>query len=510
MTLQLGTLNGAAIYEDSEAVGVAVRDVAGDGGDLTAINAAVLAERRSTHVVDLITDLPNVGAAYLIDGQTYRTLGQVSVGDGRSSHYVYHATGRSEATIEAPYSIDGPGADDYFEALWNRVPGQMEFVEVPETSLADYGAWVNLKIDAIQTNYPSRWGITFDHSIAEHDADTRIVLDKTVAGSHLTFTSPGQRQCRITKRGEPGRVDSVLFDLYNADECDINNLILTEQSGHRNCAMIRTGGTTNKIRNNWISAAGYGLLGGGAGLDISDNTLENCDVLIELCSRYWNPDLGIPRATHNLQHAKLTNNTTYTGAMRFVNYMQVQLNVTSGTISVGDTITANSVSDEILVVEDEGGGVVWILITNTVGQSMSNSSAFTTDGGATGTITSRANNRCQNILISQLQSPGDTAVGIQYRNVPSLYVNDVITFEGSNLNFFEAGWAHFINVKNLQLDGTCVMANDVAALHSDGTIVENCWGIWKGWVDAYPVDIDGSSNMIGDYFESMTGLRPPS
>lgn len=386
---------------------------------------------------------------------------------------------------------------------------RFEIVHVPAEGIEDYGAWVNDKIAEIQTRNPGRWAIAFMHpSGAEYRSKSKVVLGRTVAGSHLLFTSPGHRQCCIVKQGDGHRKDSILFDLFDADECEISNLVLTEQSGYRNCALVRSGGTTNKLHNNWISAAKYGVIGAGAGFDITNCTIENCDVLVELNSRYWNPALGISRGVNNLQHAKLTNNVMYSGSLRFVNYMQVQLNVDFGAVSAGDTIASKGVECEIHVSEDESDGSTWILLTHYQGKGLSVGADFKTSGGASGTIEAKKNNRCQRVIISDLEGVTDTALPPYTRNAPYLFVSGVHCFDTSNVDFWDGGWVHCEGTKNLRLSGTCVMAADVAANHPAGTTIRDCWGFWDGgWADAYAVDIDDKKTMLGDYLENRTDLR---
>lgn len=51
----------------------------------------------------------------LADGQVVATTGYYSGGDGGANTYIYHGTGRP--TADGGFYINGPGPDDYFEAI---------------------------------------------------------------------------------------------------------------------------------------------------------------------------------------------------------------------------------------------------------------------------------------------------------------------------------------------------------------------------------------------------------
>lgn len=114
--IQKAIVNGVPVAVDAGAPTVPTFDSAGDGGDVAYGAAAFEATRRSPHVVDLLADLQTIGSDYLIDGQTYRTLGYKAVGDKMGRYYVYHETGRSGVTTSTLVTPSGPGADDYFES----------------------------------------------------------------------------------------------------------------------------------------------------------------------------------------------------------------------------------------------------------------------------------------------------------------------------------------------------------------------------------------------------------
>jgi hypothetical protein len=63
--------------------------------------------------------------ANLQDGELVATRGYYSDADGGANIYIYHLTGRP--TADGGFFIDGPGADDYFEAMDKTVANVLKF-----------------------------------------------------------------------------------------------------------------------------------------------------------------------------------------------------------------------------------------------------------------------------------------------------------------------------------------------------------------------------------------------
>lgn len=361
------------------------------------------------------------------------------------------------------------------------VPGQAEYVEVPFlNSSDDLGLWVNTEIAKIQTANDERLGITFDFPLAQYYTDTTITLPKETVGtegqpghkpgvgSHITFQSSHPLGTKIEKRGDSGRVSNVAFDLQGADEVHLRRLQIYEQDGFRNCCMVILGGTTCQLTDCWLNGAKWGLIAVGVGGGIiTDCKIENCDELVLCGSRYWNPDLGIERDTNNVAHISFVENIFQNNRLRFINFLQVELNVTSGTVAVDDTITAGGVSAKVWMVEGD-----WILVPWQDGTGLTPSAPFTTLEGAVGTVVSRAGNFTKNIRFNGVNFSGTVADPAD-RNKAVLYVDGVTTFKWVNVNVYDHGWIEFKRSDDVQIMASTCKADAAVA---KGLTVDSCTG----------------------------------
>ena len=76
--------------------------------------------------VDTVADM-TAAVDGLNDGDLVSTKGYYSANDGGGNSYVYHLTGRSGATIDGGFGIAGSGADDWFEAIDQRIADPEQF-----------------------------------------------------------------------------------------------------------------------------------------------------------------------------------------------------------------------------------------------------------------------------------------------------------------------------------------------------------------------------------------------
>ena len=75
---------------------------------------------------DTVADMTS-GTLRLADGDVVSTRGYITVNDGGGNSYVYHLTGESGATIDGGFGIAGSGADDWFEAIDQRIADPEQF-----------------------------------------------------------------------------------------------------------------------------------------------------------------------------------------------------------------------------------------------------------------------------------------------------------------------------------------------------------------------------------------------
>jgi hypothetical protein len=92
-----------------------------------------------TYLRQSIVDFPSVAsmvaATTHVDGDLVKTLGYYAAGDGGGNSYIYHATGRP--TADGGFFIDGPVADDYFEAVDKTVAKARQFGAVGDGTTND-------------------------------------------------------------------------------------------------------------------------------------------------------------------------------------------------------------------------------------------------------------------------------------------------------------------------------------------------------------------------------------
>ena len=72
-----------------------------------------------------ISEITSLSTDELYDNQIVETQGYHSAGDAGGNYYIYHTTGRP--TSDSGFYIDGPGADDYFEAINKTIANVKQF-----------------------------------------------------------------------------------------------------------------------------------------------------------------------------------------------------------------------------------------------------------------------------------------------------------------------------------------------------------------------------------------------
>ena len=117
-----------------------------DGGAISRkFNLEELAKLTGAKVVDNVAGLATAAVA---DGQQVVTLGYTAIGDSGGNRYVYHATGRP--ATDGGFYIDGPGADDYFEAVDKTVASVKQFGAVGD-GVADDSTAIQAALDAAES-----------------------------------------------------------------------------------------------------------------------------------------------------------------------------------------------------------------------------------------------------------------------------------------------------------------------------------------------------------------------
>jgi hypothetical protein len=104
-------------------------------------------------IVDFQSVASMVAATTHVDGDLVKTLGYYAAGDGGGNSYIYHSTGRP--TADGGFYIDGPGADDYFEALDRTFANVKQFGAGPtENNYAAFTGAISTMSPVIVPSFP--------------------------------------------------------------------------------------------------------------------------------------------------------------------------------------------------------------------------------------------------------------------------------------------------------------------------------------------------------------------
>jgi hypothetical protein len=143
MAIILTTLNNHPVLVDSDNPTVPIFHSYFEELSCVAANAAVIASRRPSHIVNVQADLANISGNDLIDGQTYMTIGKNTIDDGMSSYYLYQAS--ASDTIQDPLVLDGPGSVGRFIMAQRETLDRVE--ETVTTALPTYSAYGITRLD---------------------------------------------------------------------------------------------------------------------------------------------------------------------------------------------------------------------------------------------------------------------------------------------------------------------------------------------------------------------------
>jgi parallel beta-helix repeat protein len=281
-------------------------------------------------------DVSNVAALSDItnsfsDGQTVRTKGYYTDGDGGGNEYIYNSTGRSGITADGGFYINGPAVDDYFEAKDKSIAYTSRF---GANGIADGTSRLQAAIDAVyvgststsvakkvvidgQITITSYITIAGKSSILRGDSgevylnsayydgtiDTQYLIACGLQTKGQAYTADDEFTGRFSMRvriGPNGRVNRGInffaFNKMTVENCEFiaNEWALPLPSAAYRCAgaincqvnaswlSTSTGNRSHSVfRNNYIdiqSAAGGGegiSISGGIGCRVENNTVLN-------------------------------------------------------------------------------------------------------------------------------------------------------------------------------------------------------------------------------------------
>jgi len=198
-------------------------------------------------VINYVNTVSDFASTRLRDGQRVSTLGYNSVGDGGENNYIYHRTGRSGITEDGGFFINGPGSDDYFEAINKRELKAEQIGAVGDGSVDDKTKLQNA-IDAVVSQ----------KAVLLLGAKTYKVSGKLVGDDYLRIRGAGKYTTTI----KCSDITSPIIELIKKSNIHLSDFGITH----------------NALTSDMNNEAGQGIAtdsGTGSSTDSQDCIFEN-------------------------------------------------------------------------------------------------------------------------------------------------------------------------------------------------------------------------------------------
>ena len=300
-----------------------------------------------------------------------------------------------------------------------------------------------------------------------HDLDGVIDLDQFDYGSHLVLRGESHIASTLNLETNAGRVG---IDASNQDEAFITDIRVVESGSSRSSVGLLVGGTSLVATNTWFGNTKYGILvNGGSGFHLDGCFIEACDTGVMIASNFADHDIvGMqePGAITNCRFDRLfvyncgkANQLGFAGLYVTGIHAEYNISNTSGTFTVGETVTGGTSGETMTVVSASSSEIIANDASGafTVGETLTGGTS-----GATATFDSSNNNDVRDLQFSQLEARQCDRYGAHFDHCSGITVQGHFFGNGTDASSISAGAKVDDNVENIIFHG-CTFADTVSS-----------------------------------------------
>mgnify|MGYP003643587969 FL=1 len=301
-----------------------------------------------------------------------------------------------------------------------------------------------------------------------HPIDTPIVMDQTKYGSNLVLR--GESHIASTLQIVGGSA-IVGVNASNGDECLIDQVRVTEQSGSITSVGLLCGGTSLVVSNCWFSNTKYAILvNSGSGMHIDGCYVEASTYGMMMASNFADYDIGGMNDPSSVQNARVdrlflfscgAGNQDGPAGLR-IDGSHAELNISSatGAFTVGETVTGGTSGETAVVVSYTTGKI----IVNTVSGGFTNGETITGGtSGRTATLDSSNNNDIRDIQFTSLQVRQCKRYGAIINDCSTISVQGNFAANGTDASSVSAGCFIGDSVEQITFTGSGFFDNTSTA-----------------------------------------------
>ena len=222
--------------------------------------------------------------------------------------------------------------------------------------------------------------------------------------------------------------------------------------------------------NTWFGNTKYGILvNGGSGFHLDGCFVEACDTGVMIASNFADHDIvGMqePGAITNCRFDRLfvyncgkANQLGYAGLYVTGIHAEYNISSTSGTFTVGETVTGGTSGETMTVVSASSSEIIANDASGafTVGETLTGGTS-----GATATFDSSNDNDVRDLQFSQLEARQCDRYGAHFEHCSGITVQGHFFGNGANASSISAGAKGDDNVENIIFHG-CTFADTVSS-----------------------------------------------
>ena len=315
-----------------------------------------------------------------------------------------------------------------------------------------------------------------------HPIDTPIVMDQTTYGSNLVLRGESHIASTLEIVGGSAIVG---INASNGDECLIDQVRVTEESGSLTSVGLLCGGTSLVVNNCWFSNTKYAILvNSGAGMHIDGCYVEASTYGMMMASNFADYDIGGMNDPSSVQNCRVDrlflfscgagNQQDPTGLRIDGSHAELNISSATGAFTVGETVTGGTSGETAVVVSYTTGKI----IVNTVSGSFTDGETITGGtSGRTATLDSSNSNDIRDIQLTSLQVRQCKRYGAIINDCSTISVQGNFAANGTSASSISAGCFIGDNVEQITFTGSGFFDNTSTA-------------------DSYGIQVNGSGSRV--------------
>lgn len=311
-----------------------------------------------------------------------------------------------------------------------------------------------------------------------HPINTPVIMDQTTYGSNLVLRGESHIASTLQIAGGSAIVG---INASNGDECLIDQVRVTEETGSVTSVGLLCGGTSLVVNNCWFSNTKYAILvNSGSGMHIDGCYVEASTYGMMMASNFADYDIGGMNDPSSLTNCRIDrlflfncgagNQQDPAGLRIDGSYSELNISSASGAFTVGETVTGGTSSETAVVVSYTTGKI----IVNTVSGAFTNGETITGGtSGQTATLDSSNSNDIRDIQFSSLQVRECSRHGAVINDCSTISVQGNFAANGTNASSTAAGCFIGDNVEQITFTGSGFFDNtstaDSYGIHVNGS-----------------------------------------